>query len=105
LMTKKERRWIGMVVWKYLRDHPEVETKECLPPKIYKLISNLIENCPLCGLYIRDDGIFCPECPLKSCGVMSDYRRWLRTKRREPGNSDRSEYAGNIYNKIKAWKV
>ena len=98
-MTGKEAKALSLEVWKYLRDHPEIEIKRKLPSALYTLLEPLRANCPLCELFEQQ----CYNCPLEHCGAGSDFDDWCSS-----GVYDkdlRQKAAANIVKKIEDWEV
>jgi hypothetical protein len=99
-------------VWTYLRDHPEINTKDELPDYLYSTIRNLEAECPLCEIFsnFNRHGIrICKnkvgvKCPLYKCYVTHNhvglYEKWGNAF----GCEERAKYAGKIVNRLLQWK-
>lgn len=109
---KKEAKRRTLIAWKYLRDHPEIDSKLNLPIEIFKEIETPswfdLADCPLCWLFrntLKKDFFYtysCKSCPLQTCkGEQSWYNKWNRLN----GEINRKEAATAIYNTVKAWKI
>jgi len=106
-MTKRKAKSLTLQVWRYLRDHPELDAKSKIPEKLYKQIEDCISRCPLCDLFIRP-AEHCKECPLSvagqncnTCG--SAYNEWTNSKPSTYGV--RAKAAGMIVDIVKRWDV
>ena len=98
-MTGKEAKELSLEVWKYLRDHPEIENKDQLPSELYDKISRLRARCPLCDCLEQA----CYNCPLEYCGPGSDFNDWWTS---EVYDKDlRQKAAASIVKKIEEWKI
>ena len=100
-MTRKKAKEIGLEVWGYLRDNPEIDLKTSLPTAIYEKIEHMPGHCPLCAVF----GMGCEKggfaCPLENERHCRDYWLWDEAK----SNAGRKKYAGKIYDAINAWEV
>jgi hypothetical protein len=109
-MTKQEAKELSLEVWRYLADHPEVETKSNLPDEIFYRIKNLLHLCPLCGLFF-DPSSYCPGCPLSGKNYYCDsygktYFRWLyQFGWSKSAKGKRVKAAREIVSLIEVWKV
>jgi hypothetical protein len=102
-MTKKEAKELSLEVWRYLRDHPEIDTKSGLPSAILDKVSVFPFLCPLCALFSGFFSESCPGCPLdiKNCCIDdSPYDRWDSKRKRK----DRQDAAAEIASIIEAWE-
>lgn len=104
MITKKEKQIAkkkSLLVWDYLRKHPEIRSKSELPINLLKLLENEIVYCPLCTLFIslRTN---CPNCPLINCSKNSSpYIKWKIAT----DDFSTKKAATTIYNKIKNWRI
>lgn len=96
-LTKKRAKSISLEVWEYLRDHPEIKSKDDLPTKIFTKIRFFRGKCSLCEVL----NFACRECCLNCLKSNSYYGKWKLSK----SNKTRAKYAGIIVEKIKAWNV
>lgn len=103
-LTEKRAIEISIEVWEHLRDHPEIQNKFLLPPKLLRKIENCYQMCPLCQfqfdvspnfLDFRCSG-YCLDRKGKLCAE-GNYHKWATT----PSESDRSKYANNIVKMLK----
>ena len=95
-MTGKEAKDLSLEVWQYLMEHPEIENKDQLPPKLFAKIESLESHCPLCEVFNT-----CAVCPLQNCSRDSDYYLWCFA----PAQECRAQAAANIVKKIEDWEV
>lgn len=105
-MTEKQAKEESLLVWRYLRDHPEIYDKSLLPEKIYSVIRGYWNTCPLCQLYVEELGTGCEECPLYKAGedcysALSAFYKWWDNGTKE----DREHNASRIVDIIEAWEV
>jgi len=99
-MKKQEAKELTLEVWRYLAEHPEIDSKANLPPQLFSKINMLLYKCPLCHV-LRD----CyTDCPLNKpspcfCGD-SLYWGWLNadTPRK------RKNAAQKIVKAVQAWR-
>ena len=93
-------------MWRYLRDHPEIETKNNLPVELFNEIRNMHCSCPLCEYFTdKNDYRSCSKCPLLSCGFGSNWDFWSDSPEHEMGYDQRSQAAGDIVILIEEWEV
>jgi hypothetical protein len=98
MMTRKEAKALFLEVWRYLAEHPEIESRIDLPPVIFNKIERLINWCPLCDIFVEGD---CEGCPLNvgiSCadGSFANYTYAMSA-------SGRAAAAKEIVSLIEAW--
>jgi len=108
-MTKQEAKALTLEVWRYFRDHTEIDCKTKLPIELYRKIENLSNTCPLCHVLESE----CCKCPLKQCEYDSLYYRWAfpsvytRNKRKLATVSEcikmRRRAAAGIVRKVEKW--
>jgi len=94
----------ALSVWRYLRDHPEIDHKTDLPPALWSIIEKEACNCPLCTVFGADQ---CTGCPLiidgfKCCSFGHPFSRWDSQYSSE---RDRAEAAAEIVRLIESWEV
>ena len=105
-MTKLVAKRLALKLWRYLRDHPEVQSKYEVPA-IGKRVFSLRGGCPLCEVYNTDKGSSCSDgCPLynNDGGCMEDnapYNRWRNATTEE----QRAKAADDLVKQIEAWKI
>ncbi len=98
-MTAKQAKDLSLEVWRYLRDHPEIQRKRYLPDKIYSKIGLMICECPLCEYYCQ---VSCSHCILDSeCSSDGSYEKWLKAKTKKT----RAKYADKFVKKIESWEI
>lgn len=120
-MTNQEAKELTLEVWKYFRDHPEIENKPDLPKELFKKIDNLTCLCPLCEInkdcaQYSDKGKN-TECPLFPCAAVStlskykdkfckypgSYSNWFHAKSSD--EDTRKISAEKIIELIEEWKI
>jgi len=110
ILTAKEAKKLSLIVWKYLKEHPEVESKNDLPDKIFSKIRSHLAHCTLCEYFIASLKMnlsSCEDvCPLRGCISEDDesqsmYHLWKYASNK----SMRKKAAEIIYKKILAWKI
>ena len=101
-MTKTQAKRESLRVWRYLRDHPEIDKKSKLPKELLNIIQHYENQCPMCEYFMEKnfefepedaptfEGLFdtdcCKGCPLYYKSVCYQFRKW---------NND---YGSKIYN-------
>jgi hypothetical protein len=100
-VTKRGAKELCLEVWRYLADHPEIESKRCLPKELYEKIQDLESRCPLCEVYF----VYCPGCPLNEAGERcgsnnSAYDKWITAETIDI----RKKAALRIVKIVKAWE-
>jgi hypothetical protein len=94
-VTKQEARDLSLLVWGYLRDHPDISSKESLPEDLFRRIEFLRFQCPLCEVCRN-----CGECPLDGCFVVGTaYHNWSDVG----SDVGREVAAGQIFRLVEAW--
>jgi hypothetical protein len=82
-ISKKEAYYLGITMWGYLYNFPEIDYKYKLPRKLYSIIKQLYYWCPCCAAYNKHDGTqICPGCPLENNCTHSGlklYKHWSET--------------------------
>jgi len=73
-MTAIEAKELSLEVWGYLKDHPEIAYKGCIPTYLFEKIRDMYFCCPLCEYFDGD----CYECPLGNCSGGSLYAEYNR---------------------------
>ena len=76
-ITKQESYYLGITMWGYLYNFPEIDYKYKLPKKLYNIIKELYFKCPCCAVFYHKEKQkyreghsqpSCPGCPLdKNC--------------------------------------
>ena len=94
-MNKREAKELSSEVWRYLRDHPSIDTKSKLPIELFTKIESMYAHCPICHLYMN-----CDACPLNHC-LDGAYGRWENATTSE----ERGKAAGTLVKQIEAWEV
>ena len=82
-ITKEQAYYLGIVMWGYLYQFPEIEYKWQLPKKLYAIIKQLYYWCPCCAVYNKHDGTRnCPGCPINQNCIEGKhlYKTWSETK-------------------------
>ena len=106
MITPQEAKELALEIWRYFRDHPDIESKGYLPGDLIDKIGNMICGCPLCELFFRKSTSYMSEseclrkgCPLGHCGSGSAYSRWGY------GNEiDNFQAATEIVKLVEAWE-
>ena len=101
-MTPKQAKKLSLLVWRYLRDHPD-EYKSELPEPMKKKIRHLKNACPLCELFLKKGANFpdCEKCPLGNCADDdSNFDIWCMSEIEEY----RQEAADRIVKLVEAWE-
>jgi hypothetical protein len=100
-MFKESIKELCLEVWRYFRDHPEIEFKEDLPEELWLKLLDFLNQCPFCEYFgdrcytiDSEDG-----CPLNNCGDNSYYANWFDAKT----NEERAKYAGLIVEAVEKW--
>jgi hypothetical protein len=82
-ISKKEAYYLGITMWGYLYNFPEIDHKYKLPRKLYSIIKQLYYWCPCCAVYYdqKDDKRYCPGCPLENNCIENEavYKHWSET--------------------------
>lgn len=100
-MDAVDAKRIGIEVWTYLREHPEIKSKRDLPPYLFNKIKGMTGQCPLCELF---KGLECAEkCPLFDCmhdnfGLFVGWRSAETPERRR-------QMAAGIVRKLNGWRA
>ncbi len=109
-LTEKEAKAITLEVWRYLRDHPEIDSKVFLPSKLFSKIENLRNECPLCELFLESEELInpgCESCPLAEAGHKCQdagenaYEKWAF----HSNSKRRKEAAATIVEIVERWEV
>jgi hypothetical protein len=95
-MTKIDAKALTLKVWRYLKWHPWLTSKNQLPENIHKQIEGLACECPLCEVHFD-----CIGCPLVSCLAGYSFTNWVWSVTW----IGRFLAASEIVKKIKRWKV
>jgi len=98
-VTKKEAKVLALEMCRYLVDHPEITSKRHLPKFLWEKIKGLFNQCPLCDTFFAKS-LVCPECPLETCAMRSNYVVWDSRKTEE----ERKEYAQFMLDKVSKWE-
>jgi hypothetical protein len=109
-MTKPEAKALMIEFWGYMAKHPECERKENVPPDLYDKIKNCFNLCPLCEVFVLNDGPGCTSCILFKAGAgcysgESLYETWHRAPSGEAGNAIRAASAKSIAGISEAWNT
>ena len=101
-ITAQEAKELTLEVWRYLAAHPELDNKRQLPDELYKKISGMDIECPLCELFYVDGT--CLKCPLKSCIGDSPYNNWCYSFETPNPKRTRKKAAKKIVAILKTWR-
>lgn len=128
-LTKKQVKEETLLVWRYLRDHPEIDDKANLPSEIFCKVMSYDHFCPLCEKYrtpyiFGESQVCSAECPLNpynftcGCSTGSPYVRWCGHLSLYCGNKElsaielnkqkremRAQAAGEIVQMVEAWDI
>ena len=97
-MTTNKAKKISLEVWRYLAEHPEIDSKKYLPKKLFAKIKNCVLECPLCSIFFFS--YTCSNCPLRSCSSDNSlFLKWNRSLKPER----RKFYAQKIVRRIESW--
>ena len=105
-MTKARAKRECLKIWRYLRDHPEIEHKQGLPYSLYEIIGNQENQCPLCELFLGGSlHLFrgCKRCPLNYRESCYQHSKWYLSVRGIEGNSMRKKAAARIVELVERW--
>ena len=94
--TPQEAKELSLEVWRYLAEHPDMNSKYQLPTDLFLKIANMECCCPLCELFRE-----CFACPLESCGTDSLYDDWNQSD----DEAERQAAAQKIVEAIEAWEI
>jgi hypothetical protein len=101
-MTAKTAKRKTVKLWQYLTEHPEICEKQDLPKKVFAVVKECFNHCPLCAYNeMTYFGHMCSNCILKSCSEDSLYERWCRSET----NEERQKAAQAIVDKVSEWEV
>lgn len=103
--SKKYRlaRELSMEIWKYLYEHPWIDSKSNLPDELYNKIEKYENDCPLCELFWDLEHECDLLCPFSNCPCYepdSLYRKWAAAD-----SSNRAYWAYKIFDKIRNWSM
>jgi hypothetical protein len=82
-ITKQQSYYLGITMWGYLYNFPEIDYKYKLPRKLYSIVKQLYFHCPCCTVFFnkKKNIRYCPECPLDGNCIEGEalYKTWSET--------------------------
>jgi hypothetical protein len=100
-LTKKKAKELTLEIWRYLAEHPEINTKDDLPEELLSKIRDMCDRCPLCTFAIQN-GLRCRDCVLPNCCYKkSPFNKWISSETKE----ERADAAMEIVRRIEAWDI
>ena len=102
-MTKLETKELSLEVWRYFRDHPDINSKSRLPDDLYNKIIYMYNDCPLCEYFVTLCNGSCHFCPLNIGFACADgyFSKWTEAINQE----DRKYAASKIVEMIEGWEI
>ena len=101
-ISKEHAYYLGITMWGYLYQFPDLEFKWQLPKKLYALIKKLYFKCPCCAAYYNkkeyEKSSSCPGCPIDQNCIEGDklYKKWSEAT----SPAARKKYAKKILDAI-----
>ena len=99
-ISKKEAYYIGITMWGYLYNFPEIDYKYKLPRKLWNIVRQLYFYCPCCAVFYNKKTKQCHGCPLENNCIRNwpdaYFRKWQETT----DTKVRKAYAKKILDRI-----
>jgi hypothetical protein len=100
-ISKREAYYLGITLWSYLYQFPEIEKKAQLPKVLWLAIKGLFYWCPCCSVYYNKKTKACCGCPLWGhCSTEKGSNYWFKQWEQAKTTKVRKAYAKKILDKI-----